>query len=165
MAAISIFKKLGFVRKVTLSGDDSKNHSFITIVSNDDFKKVITGYAPATGITVQQKVDFALTKSLDKNFLIAAFGDNPVMISISGLHIYCDECSMEGADKTIVEFYKENKVSSDVTKRVQIGIAGKGGERGQTFECAVIGCDLTADSKSIEYGASNYKLSLIGVEI
>ena len=70
-AEVSIFKKLGFVSKVTLNGEGSKNHSFITIVSNDDFKKVLTGYAPATGITIQQKVDFALTKSLDKNFLIA----------------------------------------------------------------------------------------------
>lgn len=158
--SVKIFNSgMGTVSKTSLG----QRTAFITFT--DNLKKVITATAPVTGVRVMQRVDFSVTKSLSKDFLISAFGDQPVQIVISGLSIYAASCPDDNdPTNAIPKFYRENRISTDLNKRVQIGIAGLGSSN-QAFNCAVVGLDLEANSENAQSGTNTYTLTLVGVEL
>lgn len=158
--AIKLFNSgMGTVSKTVLG----QRAAFITFT--DDLKKVITATAPVTGVRVMQRVDFSITKSLSRDFLISAFGDQPVQIVISGMSIYAASCPDDGdSSNAIPKFYRQNRISTDLDKRVQVGIAGLGSSS-QAFNCAVVGLDLESNSENAQSGTNTYTLTLVGVEL
>ena len=59
---------------------------------------------------------------------------------------------------------KNNRLSTNINNRVQVGIAGLTGGA-QAFSCAIIGLELSATSAASVSGMCGYKLVMIGVEL
>lgn len=144
-----------------------KRKAFITFVGTKGkaLTDVIVASAPMTAVQIGQKVDYSITKALGKDFLISAFGDQPVVITIDGMSIYAPDSTSHTADaKAIPTFYKNNRLSTDINNRVQVGIAGLAGGA-QAFSCAIISLELSATSAASVSGMCGYKLVMIGVEL
>lgn len=155
----SILHTHGYINQTTCS--DGPDTAFITLA---DMASIIQAKAPLTGVDVRMATDTTITKALNKDFLLSAFGDQPVSITISGMQItYVPKgCSGAGTKDSVMNFYITNKVSSNITKRIDVGISGGGSTK--TFKCALLGMDIQADTQGAEYGFYRYKISLIGVE-
>jgi hypothetical protein len=124
----------------------------------------MTASAPITSISIRQNTDVTITKNLDKGFLIAAFGDSPVEITINGLSVYKLSCrdKTKGAD-SIQQFFNKHKISNGDDKRLLLSI-NTGGKSSyiETYTCALVGCDISSYDQTPEAGLYKYKLSLIG---
>ena len=145
-----------------------KRKAFITFVGESagaKLSEVLFASAPVTGVKITQTVDYSITKALDKDFLIAAFGDQPVSIVLEGLSIYATSPDNYTPDAdALPNFYKEYRISKNQDSRVKVGIAGLN-SGGAAFTCAVVGLEMSASSSTISSGLGSYKLILIGVEI
>ena len=165
---IQLFPPMGGLAVSTLS---TNNIAFITL-SEAGGDNIALGYAPVTGVSIQQLTDFSVTKSLSRDFLVAAFGDTPVKITLSGVDFFningcniLDSTTGAGSNDQIMEFYKKNRISTDRTKRFDIAIATS--DKGTVgFRCVIIGLD--AQNKAASDGLNNvmynYTMSLIGVD-
>lgn len=145
------------------------NVAYITIskAGGDD---IILGYAPITGVDIRQLTDFSVTKSLNRDFLVATFGDTPVQITIKGLNFFnLNGCALKdddvGSREQIMDFYKQNKLSAAPYDRFDVAIT-KSGETAVSFRCVIVGLDT--QNESTTDGTSNlfyrYTMSLIGVD-
>lgn len=148
----------GYLHQITTT--DGQNTAFITLA---DLKDIIQASAPLTGVDIRMATDTTITKALNKDFLLSAFGDQPVAITISGMQIMYvpPKCKTTGKE-SVLNFYMKNKVSANISKRIDVGISGGGTT--QTFKCALLSMDVQADTQGSEYGFYRYKVSLIGVE-
>lgn len=136
------------------------------VVLADQLLNVVLATAPMTSIKITESVDHSIAKSLDKTgYLITAFGDRPVSISITGLIIYkvsCLDINTTQAALSIHKFYKDNRISADTKKRVTVSIGT--GKTARVFTCALVSMisGTKEDTDVCGYGA--YTLELIGVE-
>ena len=166
----NIFKPSGSVNWSTLATPEKdKFQAYITITVADNDTKLLCR-APITGVRISQLTDFSVTKSLDRDFLVATFGDTPTRIQLDGLTFFnlngCPMNNTKGDKQQIMTFYKKNKVSTDISKRLDISIASGVGEPAVSFRTVLVGLDTV--NKSDESGMSNvmatYTMTLIGVE-
>lgn len=146
--AVNVFKR------------DTDAEEFITILSKGGGSiDAVFGAAPVLSVKVIQGVDYSMNKGLNKDFLVAAFGDTPVSIQISGMRIL--SCIGNGAEK-LEAWYDKAKLSHEgdgLTNRVTVGLSS-----GDSFKCVLIGCVSEQDSASVALGCSKYAISLIGVK-
>jgi hypothetical protein len=128
---------------------------------------------PSTAINIQQLTDFSLTKSLDNDFLVTAFGDTPVKIELKGINIigidncYLDGSRSEAARSQILEFYDKNKVSSDHTARFDVAISNGPRQKASCFRCVIVGLNVSNSNQSGVNAVNkmyDYSMSLIGVK-
>jgi hypothetical protein len=155
---MGIFKTHGYLQAVPVP--DWPDTAFITLA--DDLRTVINGSAPLTGVDIKMATDATISKALNKDFLITAFGDQPVYITITGLQITWSPCENGlNAKSSVLNFYMQNKISVSAEKRVDVGIAA-GGDA-QAFTCALLNMEVQADTKGSEYGYCTYKVTLVGV--
>lgn len=154
----SIFHTHGYIHQQTTS--DGPSEAFITLA---DLGTVISAKAPATGVDIKMAADSTITKALNKDFLITAFGDQPVYITISGMQItYIPEsCKGAGGKQSVMDFYMQNKVSNDPSKRIDVSIIAGGNSH--AFKCAIMNLDIQNDTQGAEYGFCRYKITLVGV--
>lgn len=154
----SIFHTHGYIHQQTMS--DGPSEAFITLA---DLGTVISAKAPATGVDIKMAADSTITKALNKDFLITAFGDQPVYITISGMQItYMPEsCKGAGEKQSVMDFYVQNKVSNDPSKRIDVSIIAGGNSH--AFKCAIMNLDIQNDTQGSEYGFCRYKITLVGV--
>lgn len=167
---INIFGPFGSINKSILATPEQSGfQSFITITVADS-DEILLGMVPVTGVRINQLTDFSLTKSLDRDFLVATFGDTPTRIQLDGLTFFnlngCALTGSKGEKQQIMNFYKENRLSTDINKRIDISIASGAGEVPVAFRTVLVGLDTA--NKSNEAGLSNvmanYTMTLIGVE-
>lgn len=169
----NIFNPFGSVNKTPLiytdrNGQQVTNVAFITI-SEAGGSDIVLGYAPITGVAIRQLTDYSITKSLNKDFLVATFGDTPTQITLKGINFFningCELASDTEAKEQIMDFYSKNKLSADRNKRFDIAIAAS---RNSTaaFRCVIVG--LETQNQSTGDGTSNimynYTMQLVGVE-
>lgn len=158
----SIFHTHGYIQQQTMS--DVKSEAFITLA---DLSTVISAKAPATGVDIKMAADSTITKALNKDFLITAFGDQPVYITISGMQITYipnhESCkgSVANQKQSVMDFYVQNKVSNDPSKRIDVSIIAGG--KSHAFKCAIMNLDIQNDTQGSEYGFCRYKITLVGV--
>lgn len=167
---INIFKPSGSVNWSTLAGaEQDKFQAFITITVAGS-NTILLGKSPVTGVQITQLTDFSLTKSLDRDFLVATFGDTPTRIQLKGLSFFnLNGCPLRGslADRRqIMNFYKANKLSTDINKRLDISIASGAGETPVAFRTVLVGLETqnNATGDGISNVVYNYTMTLIGVE-
>ena len=165
---VKIFPPMGGVAVSTLS---TNNIAFITL-SEAGGDNIALGYAPVTGVSIQQLTDFSVTKSLSRDFLIAAFGDTPVKITLSGVDFFningcniLDSKTGAGSNDQIMDFYRKNRISTDRTKRFDIAIATSD-KNTVGFRCVITGLDAQnkASSDGLNNVMYNYTMFLIGVD-
>ena len=169
----NIFNPFGSVYKTPLiytdnSGQQITNVAFITI-SEAGGDTIVLGYAPITGVAIRQLTDYSITKSLNKDFLVATFGDTPTQITISGINFFnINGCELAGdteSKEQIMDFYSKNKLSADRNKRFDVAIAASR-DSTAAFRCVIVGLD-TQNQYSTD-GLSNvmykYTMQLVGVE-
>ncbi len=169
MSSRSIFSGTGGISRHSLvTHEKNKPSAFITITTTSgDF---LHGVAPVTGVLINQLTDFSVTKSLDKDFLVATFGDTPVRITLKGINFFnlngCDLGQSRLSKKQILNFYKDNRVSTNINNRVDISIATGKNEPAVSFRCIITGLDVQNNASND--GTSNvyyeYGMSLIGVD-
>ena len=166
----NLFSPFGSVNRSTLATPEQNGfQAFITITVADS-DEILLGMVPVTGVRISQLTDFSVTKSLDRDFLVATFGDTPTRIQLDGLTFFnlngCTFTGSKGEKQQIMNFYKENRLSTDITKRIDISIASGAGEVPVAFRTVLVGLDTV--NKSTEAGLSNvmanYTMTLIGVE-
>lgn len=168
--SISIFKPSGSISRSTLTPSErDKFQAFITItVAGSD--TILLGTIPVTGVRINQLTDFSVTKSLDRDFLVSTFGDTPTRIQLDGLSFFnmngCDLTGSGSDNKQIMNFYRENRLSTDINKRIDISIASGAGEPPVAFRTVIVGLDTINKSNSdgISNIVYNYTMTLIGVE-
>ena len=139
-----------------------------TIITLQSDATTIIMQAPITGVKISQSADYSLTKSLANDFLITAFGDQPVHITLRGLSIVtCKDTAVtnkkQQASGQILKFYEDNKISANPEKRIDVGIAGLG-DGSKAFRCALI--SMTIDTAAIDVQPSpgyGYTLELVGI--
>ena len=167
---INIFKPSGSINWSSLTtGEHDKFQAFITITVAGS-NTILLGKTPVTGVQIGQLTDFSITKSLDNDFLVATFGDTPTRIQLKGLSFFnLNGCPLTGSaesKKQIMNFYKENKLSTDIHKRLDISIASGVGEPPVAFRTVLVG--LETQNNASDTGSSNrvysYTMTLIGVE-
>lgn len=166
----SLFRPFGSVSWSTLATPEQNGYQAFIAVTVADSDEMLLGAVPITGVRINQLTDFSVTKSLDRDFLVTTFGDTPTRIQLEGLTIFnlngCDLTNSSKDRRQIMNFYKENKVSSDLSKRIDISIASGAGEPPVSFRTVLVGLDTV--NKSNETGLSNvlanYTMTLIGVE-
>ena len=135
------------------------------VVATGDLNTVLQGRAPATGITIEQTVDYAISKSLNQDFIVDTFGDSPVRIILEGIEFLTEVCNGEQSDaakETVEAFYDKNKLSADNVKRVALGLSSQTGQ-GQAFTCVLTGMRSVVDRESADKMYIKYNLTLIGV--
>ena len=159
-----IFNNIGVIEQhdVPVDGDAY----FVTFY--DDLNAILCGTAPATGVSVVQKVDYNITKGMTGDFLAAAFGDMPIPLVITGLQIYraTPGCADNSKDTTssVSAFYSRNKFSVDNTKRITMSLkAAKDGEV-EVYTCVLLELTMTGSGKGTESGYYEYSMSLVGVK-
>lgn len=139
---------------------------YVSIVLADvSLSTVLNGRAPATGITIDQAVDYSISKSLKQDFIVDTFGDSPVKITLEGIEFLtstCGENQDETIQQTIETFYDNNKLSADRTKRVLLGLSTNP-ERGSAFTCVLTGMRSVIDREGADKMYVKYSLTLIGV--
>lgn len=155
---MSILHSTGYIQQVTVP--DAPGTAFITIATLDT---IIQATAPLTGVSIKMATDTSITKALNKDFLISAFGDQPVDITISGMQITYipPDCAIP-KDQSVMTFYHENKVSVDATKRIDVSITA-GGRTAKVFTCALMNLEIDADTRGSEHGYCLYKVKMLGV--
>ena len=169
----NIFSQLGAVSQSVIE----KDRAFITITKvggtsggTGDIRTILAS-APVTAVNIKQLTDFSITKSLSNDFLVASFGDTPVQIQMQGINIIgINNCMLEASssDSTrtqIMEFYKKNKVSSDLTARFDVAIAQGPNQPAVGFRCIIIALDVNNSNQSgmnTVHKTYNYSMSLIG---
>ena len=146
-----------------------------TSSSSDMTDTALFAYMPVTGMTIDQGVDASITKTLNDDFLVTAFGDVPVQIVLNGINFFDleNDCIMKNEDinklrqKQIMAFYERWKLSANIRNRLDISIvpANKGVDSGNTFVCALIKMRASAPiiDKSGSVPAYRYNMTLIGV--
>jgi hypothetical protein len=173
MKTYNIFNPYGSVNRTPITytdakGQQVKNVSFITL-SEAGGDNIVLGYAPITGVKIRRLTDYSVTKSLDDDFLVATFGDTPTSIVISGMNFFnINGCELSGDNESkaqIMDFYENNKISTDKTKRFDVAIANsKSSTVG--FRCVIVGLDLANESRGdgLSNVMYNYTMQLIGVK-
>lgn len=160
MDFMGVLHSTGYIQQVTVSSEASK--AFITI-TDSTLSTIIQATAPLTGVSIKMATDTSITKALNKDFLISAFGDQPVDITISGMQItYIPTGCTQSADQSVMKFYHENKVSVDATKRIKVSITA-GGTSAKVFVCALMNLDIEADTRGAEHGYCLYRVKMLGV--
>ena len=165
----NIFNPVGGLSQSTfINADQTPFNAFITIFSVATGDRLL-GTAPVTGVLIQQLTDFSLTKSLNKDFLVATFGDTPTKIQLKGISFFnLNGCSLSGkkANQQILAFYKKNKISTNINNRVDIAIAEGKDKAPVAFRCVIVGLDSQNQSSADGIGNSmyDYTMQLIGVE-
>lgn len=144
-----------------------KGRAFITFsggAGGDALGAVVAASAPVTGVTVTQKVDYAITKALSKDFLVSTFGDSPVSITISGIELLNLECTTTNKYSSIVDFYDKNKLSTNIMTRLNVGISV--GADAVSYTCVLLGLTLQADTRNdMGNSTSSYVLDMLGVKL
>lgn len=166
----NLFNPFGSVNWSTLATPEQNGYQAFITITVADSDAILLGMVPVTGVRINQLTDFSVTKSLDRDFLVTTFGDTPTRIQLDGLTFFnLNGCSLTGSKsdrKQIMNFYKENKLSTDLSKRIDISIASGAGEAPVSFRTVLVGLDTV--NKSNESGLSNvmanYTMTLIGVE-
>ena len=170
---MQVFNPFGSITKSPLRWQDSTgkqvaNVAYITIAEAGG-DNIVLGYAPITGVDIKQLTDFSVTKSLDRDFLIATFGDTPVQITLKGLNFFnLNGCTLLGnsaSNDQIMEFYKKNRLSTDRFKRFDIAIAISTNNT-VVFRCVIVGLDTqnTASQDGLSNMLYSYTMTLIGVD-
>lgn len=179
MPKLNIFAPLGAVSQNVLKGASS----FITIkrVTNRDPAttkmqrtsiNTLLASAPATSISIQQLTDFSITKALDNDFLVTAFGDTPVKIELKGINIigidncYLEEKNSETVKTQILDFYAKHKVSADLQARFDVAISNGPNQPASCFRCVIVALNVVNSNQSgvnAIHKMYDYSLSLIGV--
>lgn len=155
---MGILHSTGYIQQVTVQ--DAPGTAFITIATLDT---IIQATAPLTGVSIKMATDTSITKALNKDFLISAFGDQPVDITISGMQItYIPKDCKQSDNQSVMTFYHTNKVSVNATNRIDVSITA-GGNTAKVFTCALLNLDIEADTKGSEYGYCLYKVKMLGV--
>lgn len=173
---LDIFSQQGAVSQAII-GDQS----FITIYKVDgnagasstgsDIKTLLAS-APATAIKIQQRADVSITKALSNDFMVAAFGDTPTAIELSGINIIgINNCIIEpakddAARTQILDFYQENKVSANPHVRFDISIASGAKQPAQAFRCVIVQLNVVNSNQNGQgtvHRMYDYTLSLVGV--
>ena len=137
------------------------------VIATGDLKTVLQGRAPATGITVMQKVDYSISKSLKKDFIVDTFGDSPVHIVLDGVTIMNAACLENGEQaSTMEDFYEKYKLSANKANRVSLGLSGHKTEDGvttNTFKCVLLSMRSMVDEKEAKQSTIRYQLEFLGV--
>ena len=162
MGYVDVFSKAGGIS----FHDIGQRKSLITIVQPGAEKPTIyLAFAPFTGISIKQLTDHTVNKALSGDFMIAAFGDTPSDIQLTGVCFFGAKCGgvfENVSDDDIMEFYAKNKVSENPNARLDITMATSN----NAFRCALIGMrsqsTIEAELSGMLY---TYNLSLIGVPI
>lgn len=177
MGNLKIFDALGGISQNVLKGASSFI-ALIKVANNAAATTRIAGIssilasAPATAITIQQLTDFSLTKSLDNDFLVTAFGDTPVKIELKGINIigidncYLDGSSAESAKTQILNFYDKNKVSANLQARFDLAISNGPKQPASCFRCVIVALNVSNSNQSginAIHKTYDYSMSLIGV--
>ena len=151
-----------FDAKPSISTFEDNCNVSIAIV-DETMKDVLLGCAPATGITIDQTVDYSISKSLQRDFIVDTFGDSPTKITLDGVEFLTTSCGEKAKTdtKTIEKFYDENKLSSDNTKRVQLGLSTHG--PAAAFTCVLVSMRSTVGQAEAKNMSIKYSLTLIGV--
>ena len=157
----SIIKSTDNVAFITLYRNRAKRGKNIPLDNNAKWPTVHLAMAPVTGVEIQQLTDYSVTKSLDTDFLVATFGDNPVQITLRGVNFF--NVSGCGEQQYISDFYDSNKLSTNKNARFDVAIASNKTNT-VAFRCVLVGMtmshDTTVHAGQIMY---NYTLSFIGV--
>lgn len=162
MGYIDVFSKNGGVAFQSLG----KRSSLITIVQPGAEKPTIyLAFAPFTGISIKQLTDHTVNKALSGDFMIAAFGDTPSDIQLSGVCFFGAKCGgmfESVSNDDIMEFYARNKISENPSARLDITMATSN----NAFRCALIGMRSQSTNDTELNGLLyTYNLSLIGVPL
>ena len=163
MSYVQVFSQNGGLSVYNLN-NETKTLIVITEVDEDSNEsKVYLANAPMTGISIKRLTDHTITKSLGGDFLLAAFGDTPDEIRLSGLNFFGIKCPTGASQATyddIMDFYERNKVSTNPRRRLDITFSSAT----RVFRCALIGMDAKS-SGDPEYAnvLYTYTLSLVGV--
>jgi len=125
-------------------------------------------HMPITGVHIAQGVDMSISKTLNADFLVAEFGDNPVQITLAGVNFYGDiTCNGIGnvQHKQIMDFYERNKLSADIKNRIDISVTPASSPNSGAFRCVLVRMRSSTPIKDGQgtVPAYTYELSLIGV--
>jgi len=149
------------------------NNGDATIVMADAaLTAYVSGRAPMTGITIEQKVDFSINKTLNKDFIVDVFGDSPTYIVIEGFNILA-ACTNEnegggesgqvlGIAKGMATFYKENNVGTNKDKRISLSVYYSKEDK-RTFQCILVGMRSSVTTEDAKSSILRYRLELVGV--
>ena len=114
--------------------------------------------APATGIRIDEQVDFSLSKTLAGNFNLVTFEDLPVTITIRGMRSLYSSCG-NSRSRSIGELYKRLKASkSSYVRTLDIVIGGA-----QQYRAVIVA--FTQASSQEAPGILTYNLTLFGVRV
>lgn len=164
MAFVNIFSQTGGVALQSTG----ERKSLITIVqpaTGNEKTTIYFAFAPVTGISIKQLTDHTVNKALSGDFMLAAFGDTPADIQLSGVCFFglkCGALYTEASEDDVMEFYTKNKISENPGARLDITMATSN----NAFRCALIGMRSQSTNESDLSGLLyTYNLSLIGVPI
>lgn len=161
----SIIKTTDNVAFITISiNKETSGGSTLSDSASSKWSRVQLAMAPVTGVDIQQMTDYSITKSLDKDFLIATFGDTPVQITLRGVNFFnLGDCYKGNAYRYISDFYDDNKLSSNKNIRFDVAIASSK-SNAVAFRCVLVGLSLANDTTThAGQIMASYTLSFIGV--
>lgn len=162
----SIFEPLGALSTYTYPSTEGE--AFFTLApvnTQGSQRSYLTGAMPITGLHIQEGVDFSITKALDQDFFIAAFGDSPVTIIMRGISFdkvpTCLPTPQGQSSKQdrAMEFYDKYKLSTDINNRVDIGIS----TTDISYRCALIAMEAQKSGEGAgSQSVYSYTMKLIG---
>ena len=121
---------------------------------------------PITGVVINQGVDMSISKTLNSDFLVSEFGDHPVQITLAGIDFYgtCEGGRQE-QHKQIMDFYEQNKLSTNINNRIDISITPASSPNSGAFRCILMKLRTTAPAMEGQglTPAYRYEMNLIGV--
>jgi hypothetical protein len=128
---------------------------------------ILYGSMPVSGLTVDQGVDHAISKTLNKDFLITEFGDKPVQIVMNGVNFFGPACAGSDwgtNDKQALDFYETYKLSSDKDQRLHLSITGSKTKNG-SFSCVLVNMKVNGPALDRQGTVPlySYNMTLIGV--
>lgn len=125
---------------------------------------ILYGSMPVAGLSIDQAVDFSISKTLNKDFVISEFGDTPVQITMNGVNIYAGCSNIVEFGKQVLDFYEKNKLSTDPNIRLFLTITGNSTDKG-SFTCVLTKMRVIgpAMEKSGSVPVYSYNMTLIGV--
>ena len=139
---------------------------YITFMANagDGLSKALYTNAPAADIAMEESVDYAESKALSGDYLIATFGHKLMTLRIRGLDIYSKLCSVgdNTSGMTIQQFYDKFNVHTNPQARVDVSSSG---QNSGAFRCIIVSLNRSSSHTTAVAGIGDYSLVMLGVKL
>ncbi len=145
---------------LTTVSADVGTYRYISL-AKEDGGTVLSGRAPATGVSIEESVDLQLSKELSGGYVASVFGYKPVLITITGLDIFVP-CDAEDKDQTIAELYSKSNAASPTYELLLVSTEA---DPGVVYECLIGQLSRSVQARNAQdygMGVGTYTMKLIG---